>query len=145
VVRSHVLTTGGTTRDMCGGVTWRIADRWMIGAIEIRLLTPKHQLLSSWKNKRSGSHTNDRQLHMQTKRTPAGKTRGRPSWMGASFPRDSMRTAPPLWPWHPRRPARMTESTKPQIGKLFSSTQAQHSSPMSHEKLKWQFIVSKIT
>jgi hypothetical protein len=46
--RSPVLIAGGTARDMCGGVIGRAVDQRTIRTIEVRLLTPKHYLLSSW-------------------------------------------------------------------------------------------------
>jgi hypothetical protein len=75
-------------------------------------------------NMRSRSHISNRQLHTHTKMIPTGKTQGEPSWVGAPFPRDLTRTAPPSRPWHPRWPTSMVDPAKSQLGELIPSTQA---------------------
>jgi hypothetical protein len=102
MVRSHALTADDTTRDGCGGVTGRIANRWVIAVTEVRLLPlTNHFFVFMEVISRSRSHKSNMRLNMHTKKTSTRKTRGEPSWVGAPFPRDSMRTPLLLWPWHP--------------------------------------------
>jgi hypothetical protein len=79
------------------------------------------------KSRKNESDINDRQLHTHTEMTPIGKTKGGPSRAWAPLPQDPTRMVPPSCLLQPRRPARAVGPMKPQIGELFSSTQAQQS------------------
>jgi hypothetical protein len=134
MVRSPALTVDGATRGKCGDGTGHAVGPQMIGVVKIRLLPPEHHLLSTGdRSRRNGSDVNSGQLQTLTEMTPVGRTKGMPFWTGAPIPRDLMRTAPPSCPWQRWRPAGAAGLVKPQMGELFSSTQAQHSSPAGQE------------
>jgi hypothetical protein len=44
---SLVLVDDGATRGKCRGINGHAVDRRMIGVVEVRILPPKHHLLSS--------------------------------------------------------------------------------------------------
>jgi hypothetical protein len=75
----------------------------------------------------------DDQQHTHTKRTPARKTKGGPSWMRALHPLCPARSALPSQVQQSRRPARAGGHTKPQASELFLSPLVQTLIPYRSE------------
>jgi hypothetical protein len=70
-VWSPALTGDDTTRDGCGDIIRRAADRWLIGVVEVQLLPHANHLFEFKEVRRRRSHISNRRIHVHIEKTPA--------------------------------------------------------------------------
>jgi hypothetical protein len=67
-----VLTGDDATRDGCGDIIRRAANRWLIGVVEVQLLPHANHLFEFKEvRRRRRNRISNRRIHVHIKKTPA--------------------------------------------------------------------------